>query len=45
MKYVYLEEDLFGKLSSEQKEKLDTDSRAYDSLFEDKDKLIAAEAL
>lgn len=48
MKYlclVYLEEGLFGTLTAEQKEKLDTDSLAYDRLLEAKGKLIAAEAL
>ncbi|AMS39951.1 MULTISPECIES: YciI family protein [Aminobacter] len=48
MKYaclVYLEEGLFGTLSPEQKEKLDTDSLAYDRHLEAKGKLIAAEAL
>lgn len=48
MKYVclvYLEEGLFGTLSPEQKEKLDTDSLAYDRQLEAKGKLIAAEAL
>lgn len=48
MKYlclVYLEEGLFGTLSTEQKERLDTDSLAYDRLLEAQGKLIAAEEL
>lgn len=48
MKYaclVYLEEGLFGTLSPEQKERLDTDSLAYDRHLEAKGKLIAAGAL
>ncbi len=48
MKYlclVYLEEGLFGTLSAEQKERLDTGSLAYDRLLEAQGKLIAAEAL
>jgi hypothetical protein len=42
---VYLEEGLFGTLTPKQKQKLDSDSLAYDRQLEAKGKLIAAEAL